>query len=116
MGYYLTRRVLPMEFQYGTSAYVISRYGMEATLDAYFSSRTATGKIRLLRNVDVTESYFEAIPNALVVVPSLFTVKGFDTMVVGGDAAIERNSHHKDSNRRHVEATMQLYYRTSQDQ
>ena len=108
------RRVFPMEFQYGTAAYVVSRYGMEAIVDAYFSSRAPTGKVRLLPKVEVAESYFERLPNVLVALPSLFTVRGLDTFLLGGQAGRERNEQHRDSNRRHIDATMELYYHAMQ--
>ena len=70
-----SRHVLQTHFQFGTSAYLVSKRGMENILDAYITDRAETGQIRLRRGDDQAEVYiYGAISNLYVAVPTLHTV------------------------------------------
>lgn len=49
------RDALQERFQFGTSAYIISKGGMEKILDAYISDRTEAGQIHLRSGGDQAE-------------------------------------------------------------
>ena len=102
------RHVLPKRFQFGTSAYIISKRGMEKILDAYFtedwtnppSERGRSSRALHLR----CRSYL------YVAVPSFFTIEGSDTTISTGDESHRRLSSHRESNNIHIKATFDLYH------
>lgn len=104
------RRLFPAFSLWGAQAYVVSRHGMEAMIDRFFSDRTAESMVRLLEGVGVVEFYFESLGNEtmLVALPSLFTVDGTTSTVEPSNPY--RRELHRESNNRHIQATLQLYY------
>jgi hypothetical protein len=105
------RHVLSKRFQFGTSAYIISKRAMETILDTYFSDRTPTGQIRLRRGGDQAELYvYGAVSRLYVAVPSLFTIEGSDTTISIGEESQRRLSSHRESNNIHTKTTFDLYH------
>jgi len=105
------RHVLSKRFQFGTSAYIISKRGMEKILDAYFTDRTKTGQIRLRKGGDQAELYiYGAVSNLYVAMPSFFTIEGSDTTISTGEESHRRLSSHRESNNIHIRATFDLYH------
>lgn len=102
--------VLPKRSQFGTSAYIISKRGMEKVLDAYFSDRTAAAQIRLRTGGDQAELYvYGAVSSLYVAVPSMFTIEGSDTTISVGEEGKRRLSSHRKSNTIHTKTTFDLY-------
>lgn len=106
----LERRLYPAVSLWGAQAYVVSRQGMEAMIDRFFSDRTAQSTVRLMDSVGVVEFYFESLGNdtMLVALPSLFTVDGTTSTVEPSNP--HRRELHRESNNRHIQATLRLYY------
>jgi len=105
------RHVLPKRFQFGTSAYIISKRGMEKILDAYFTDRTESGQIRLRKGGNQAELYiYGAVSNLYVAVPSVFTIEGSDTTISIGEESQRRLSSHRESNNIHIKTTIDLYH------
>lgn len=104
----MEQRLYPAPFQWGLQAYVVSRRGMEAMIDEFFSDRTPQGKMQLLDDVGVVEYYFGKLDNVLVALPSLFTVEGMTSTIEPSNSL--RNDQHRESNSHHIHATLQLYY------
>ena len=105
------RHVLRKRFQFGTSAYIISKRGMGMILDAYFTDRTETGQIRLRKGGDQAERYiYGAVSNLYVAVPSFFTIEGSDTTISIGEESQRRLSSHRASNSIHIKTTFDLYH------
>ena len=103
--------VLPKRFQFGTSAYIISKRGMGKILDAYFTDRTETGQIRLRKGGDQAELYiYGAVSNLYVAAPSVFTFEGSDTTISIGEEGRRRLSSHRESNNIHIKTTIDQYY------
>lgn len=93
-------------FDFGASAYLISRDGMEAVLDKYFTDRTVEGQFLPIRKSGMfvtLEAYLSSIPDTLVVSPSMFTVevKGTSMMKDPHNAA-KRLGEHAESNHIHT--------------
>lgn len=101
-GHHLVRT----RFQFGTSAYIISKAGMENVLDSFFSD----GLVRLQEGGRQAELYVSAASNVLVAVPSLFTIEGYDTTISTGEEEQRRLSSHRESNNVHIKATLDLFY------
>ena len=105
------RQVLRKRFQFGTSAYIVSKRGMGKILDAYFTDRTETGQIRLRKGGDQAELYiYGAVSNLYIVVPSFFTIEGSDTTISIGEESQRRLSSHRASNKIHIKTTFELYH------
>jgi hypothetical protein len=103
-------------FQFGTSAYIISKRGMEKILDAYFTDRAETGQIRLRKGGDQAELYiYGAVSNLYVAVPSFFTIEGSDTTISIGEESQRRLSSHRESNNIHIKATFDLCHKMKED-
>lgn len=102
------RQLVRVRFQFGTSAYIISRAGMEKVLDAFFSDRSPQGLIQLWEGGRQAELYVATASNVLVTVPSLFTIDGADTTISTGEEERRRLSSHRESNWIHVQATLDL--------
>jgi len=96
-------------FQFGTSAYVLSRSGMRKILGAYFSADTPTAKIRLEEGGRQAELYVSTASNIFVTVPSLFPIEGSDTTISTGEEEERRLRSHRESNSIHAQATMDLF-------
>lgn len=103
------RQLVRVRFQFGTSAYLISRAGMEKVLDAHFSDRSPQGLIRLQEGGRQAELYVAAAPNVLVTVPSLFTIDGSDTTISTGEEEQRRLRSHRESNWVHVRAMLDVH-------
>lgn len=99
-----------MRFQFGTSAYIMSRAGMEKVVDAFFLDRSPQGLIRLQEGGRQAELYVAAASNVLVTVPSLFTIEGSDTTISTGEEEQRRLSSHRESNNIHTKAMFDLYH------
>lgn len=104
-----THQLAPMRFQFGTSAYVISRTGMCKVLNAYFSDDTPTSQIRLEQGGRQAELYVGTASNILVTVPSLFPIEGSDTTISTGEEEERRLRSHRESNSIHAQATLDLF-------
>jgi len=105
------RHVLQTKFQFGTSAYIISKRGMGMILDAYFTDRTETGRIRLRKGGNQAELYiYGAVSNLYVAMPSFFTIEGSDTTISTGEESQRRLSSHRESNSIHIKMTFDLYH------
>lgn len=105
------RHLLQTRFQFGTSAYVISKGGMGKILNAYFTDRTETGQIRLRKGGDQAELYiYGAISNLYVAMPSFFTIEGSDTTISVGEESQRRLSSHRESNSIHIKTTFDLFH------
>lgn len=103
------RQLFQERFQWGTSAYVITRSGMGMLLDAFFSDRSSTGLIRLLDKGEVVEYYFDALGTGVYVsVPSLFTVLEGKSTIAGRDEY--RHNLHLQSNNVHTRETFDLAF------
>lgn len=103
------RQLVRTRFQFGTSAYVISRVGMHKILDAYFSDDTPYGNVRLEEGGRQAELYVSTAANLLVTVPSLFPIDGSDTTISTGDEEERRLRSHRESNNIHAKATLDLF-------
>jgi len=105
------RHILQTRFQFGTSAYIISKRGMEKILDAYFTDSTENGQICLRRGGDQAELYiYGAISNLFVAVPSFFTIEGSDTTISTGEESQLRLSSHRESNSIHIKTAFDLFH------
>ena len=101
------RHALQKRFQFGTSAYIISKGGMENILDAYFSDRTEAGQIHLRSGGDQAELYvYGPVSSLYVAAPSLFTVEGSGTITSKGEESRRPLSSHRDSNNMQGGATV----------
>jgi hypothetical protein len=96
-------------FQFGTSAYVISRSGMRKILGKYFSGNTPSGMIHLEEGGRQAELYVSTASNILVTVPSLFPIEGSDTTISTGEEEERRLRSHRESNSIHAKATLDLF-------
>lgn len=103
------RQLVRTRFQFGTSAYVISRAGMRKILEAYFSDDTPQGNIRLEEGGRQAELYVSTAANVLVTVPSLFPIEGSDTTISTGEEEERRLRSHRESNSIHAKATLDLF-------
>ena len=104
------RQLARVRFQFGTSAYIISRSGMEKVLDLFFLDRSPHGLIRLQEGGRQAELYVAAAGNVLVTVPSLFTIEGSDTTISTGEEEQRRLRSHRESNSFHIKAMFDLYH------
>jgi hypothetical protein len=102
------QQLVRVRFQFGTSAYIISRTGMERVLDTFFSDRSPQGLIQLREGGSQAELYVAAAQNVLVTVPSLFTIDGSDTTISTGEEEQRRLNSHRESNWIHIKATFDL--------
>jgi len=102
-------QLVQTRFQFGTSAYVISRSGMRKVLNAYFSDDTPTSQVRLEQGGRQAELYVSTASNILVTVPSLFPIEGSDTTISTGEEEERRLRSHRESNSIHAQATMDLF-------
>lgn len=101
-------RVLRRRFDYGAAAYVISRAGMRAIMEQYF---TVEGRIKpLLKGSNLKiNALFALIQDCFVVSPPLFTVYADSTTIGEGDGTHVRLLRHKRSNTVHIHKTLELY-------
>lgn len=105
------QHVLQKRFQFGTSAYIISKRGMEKVLDAHFSDRTANSLIRLRKGGDQAELYvYGVVSDFYVTIPSYFTIEGSETTISVGEESQRRLSSHRESNSIHTKAIFDLYH------
>lgn len=102
-------QLVRLRFQFGTSAYIISRTGMERVLDTFFSDRSPQGWIELWEGGRQAELYVASAQNVLVTVPSLFTIEGSDTTISTGEEERRRLSSHRESNSIHVKVMLDLH-------
>lgn len=105
----LGHQLVPQRLQFGTSAYIISRPGMEKVMDAHFSDRTPQGLMQLQEGGRQAELYVAAASNVLVTVPSLFTIEGSDTTISTGEEGARRLRSHRESNAIHTKAMLDLF-------
>lgn len=96
-------------FQFGTSAYVVSRSGMAKIMDAFFTDETPAGIIRLDEGGRQAELYVSTASNILVTVPSLFPIEGSDTTISTGEEEERRLRSHRESNSIHAKAVLDLF-------
>lgn len=108
-------QIIPRPFEFGAAAYIISRSGMEAVMNAHFINRTATGLVKpvLDHPLFITlESYLSDVAATYVVTPSLFDVEAEgSTILEGGDEADKRVNEYVSSNQIHLEKTLEMFSR-----
>ena len=120
------RRILTHPVQAGSSAYILSRAGMEEILKQFFTQKeeeqqssppskkgdTAFSKIQLLPkdkegNIPQIDQYLARIGKNFLALPSLFTVDAFEKPATKLDwVEPERFSNHA-----HIDATLTLVHR-----
>ena len=108
------KRLVKQQNQYGAAAYLISRTGMEAIMDLFFTDKTSAGLAKVFIEPDawgniVVETYLGKLPNLYVTMPSLFVVETFDTTIGSEEGTDFRLFGWRISNNHHISATLKLF-------
>jgi GR25 family glycosyltransferase involved in LPS biosynthesis len=108
------KRLIKQQNQYGAASYLISRRGMEAIMDLFFTDKTSTGLAKVFTEPDtwgniVVETYLGKLTNLYVAMPSLFIVETFDTTIGSEEGTDFRLLGWRFSNNHHITATLKLF-------